>query len=152
MLESQIDQIERNRVLDNDRKVREGGTFHAFAEADAATPLGRFSAIANAQVVGATAAPSYPACSPALSVQLPDEPPLGFDNPALEPPTLSPSAVQAGEPIPGERAPLRMPGERAARGVGSPLSQDDPDPRHFPPGPARIPRDPGRRPQFRRRV
>jgi len=112
MLESQIDQHERKRVLENDRKVREGGTMHAHALADAETPRGRFSAISNAYVVGSKPmiASSYPACSPALAVQLPDEPPLGLDNPALLEPSVlaeaqgnSSGAVAPSVPLDVER-------------------------------------------------
>ena len=63
MLSSQIEQEERKRTLDNDRKVREGGTFLAHALADAELPRGRFNAIANAQVVGAQPIPNYPAAA-----------------------------------------------------------------------------------------
>src|SRR5262249_29243505 len=94
---AQEEQAERRRVFAQDQSLR-AGTFHQHALAEAEPPRGRYSAIANAQVVGATALPNYPACSPALAVQLPDEPPLGFDNPALEPSSALPSVAQATGP------------------------------------------------------
>src|SRR5262249_25324126 len=106
MLSSQEEMAERKRVLDNDRKVREGGTFHQFAEADANTPLGRFSAISNAYVVGSKSdvASAYPAASSAHQTELPPEPPLSFDNPALEPSLLA-QAQAPPNPAPGDVAP-----------------------------------------------
>jgi len=117
MLESQIDQHERRAVLRNDASVREqaerrrvfaqdqsvprqASTFHQHAIADADTPRGRFSAVTTATVIGATPTPAsaYPAAATHQFDPCGPEPPLSFDNPALEPPTLSPSAVQAGEP------------------------------------------------------
>jgi hypothetical protein len=69
------------------REQSAASTFHQFAQQET-LPQGRFSApggISTPQVVGSVPAPSsqYPACSPALQVQLPNEPPLGSDNPAL---------------------------------------------------------------------
>jgi len=65
MLSSQIDQEERRRVLENDRRVRDqqGSTFHQFAQADAQIP-GRFAAF-SATVVGSNAgiASSHPPAS-----------------------------------------------------------------------------------------
>jgi hypothetical protein len=58
---------------------------HQFAQADAQTPRGRFSQIDAAYVVGSTALPHYPqASTPFQRDPVPDEPPLGLDNPALE--------------------------------------------------------------------
>jgi len=90
MLSSQEEQQERRRVFAQDQSLR-SSTFHQHALAEAETPRGRFSAIANAQVVGATAVPNYPAASAAHQIQLPDEPALGLDNPALDPGPLSPA-------------------------------------------------------------
>jgi hypothetical protein len=101
MREDQIEQAERQAVFANDRRVREqaqrGATYKAFADADTEIP-GRFQSIAAAHVIGSTPTPAtqYPACSPALAVQLPDEPPLSFDNPALDPSAGLSAAEQLG--------------------------------------------------------
>ena len=105
MLESQIDQAERRRVLDNDRKVRESGTMHAHALADAQIPRGRFSAIDNAEVVGAKPFTNYPAAAAHQADPVPDEPPLGFAIDELEP-TVSPPPVEAQAPDPTSLPPL----------------------------------------------
>jgi hypothetical protein len=80
MLESQIDQEERRRVLDNDRKVREGATMHAFAIADASTPRGRFTAEAHSSIVGQSADPwpKMPEGNPWAHDPVPKEEPLGY--------------------------------------------------------------------------
>jgi hypothetical protein len=96
MLSWQEEQAERLRTLLNDARVREqeqarGSTFHQFAQADAQTPRGRFTQVEAATVVGANPVMNYPAASAAHQIQLPDEPPLGFDNPAL----LEPSHLAA---------------------------------------------------------
>ena len=102
MLSSQEQQEDRRRTMLNDARVREQtGTMHAFAVSEAATPRGRYSQVTTENVVGARAdiASTYGACSPALAVQLPDEPPLGFDNPALEPSMAPPvSSVEVTDP------------------------------------------------------
>jgi hypothetical protein len=111
MLENQIDQAERRAVMRNEQRVREeqrrvfapdqsepkqATTMHQFAQADAETPRGRFSAVGAAYVVGSTAIPQYPAASgPFQRDPVPDEPPLG-DNPALE---LASPAQATGEPL-----------------------------------------------------
>jgi hypothetical protein len=83
MLSSQEEQAERRRVLANDQRVREqSGTFLSHTHMDEG---GRFAQVSNAQIVGADPIPNYPAASAAHQIQLPDEPPLGLDNPALEP-------------------------------------------------------------------
>jgi hypothetical protein len=80
VLEKQIDEAERRATLRNDLKVKQereqASTYHAHAQADLEIP-GRFGALGKAQVTGTSEAPKYPACSPALAVQLPDEPPTG---------------------------------------------------------------------------
>ena len=63
-------------------------TMLAFALADAQVP-GRFGQVETVVVVGATPAPSYPAGG--QRDPCPDEPPLGFDNPELEPGSSSPA-------------------------------------------------------------
>src|SRR6516165_7642874 len=84
------EQIERRRVFAQDQSLpKQATTFHQFAQADANTPRGRFSAVDAAYVIGskpdvASAYPAGPAwCADPGSQLL--EPPLGLDNPALEP-------------------------------------------------------------------
>ena len=139
MLSNQIDQAERRAVLENDRRVREreraqeerrgtfaqdqslprqASTYNQFALADAQTPLGRFSAISNAQVVGQGA--SYPPagahqhdpCGPepalgfAIEQMFPDDPalvasadePQAPDGPLAPSIATSPSAMSSGGP------------------------------------------------------
>jgi hypothetical protein len=98
---AQDEMADRKRVLDNDRKVREGTTMHAFSEADAAIAQGRFTQVNAANVVGSkeNVAASYPACSPALAVQLPNEMPTGYRIDAMisdEPSTASPVEAHGG--------------------------------------------------------
>ena len=84
MLSSQEEQAERRRVLANDARVREqSGTFFSHTHMDEG---GRFAQVSNAQIVGAD---PIPAASAAHQIQLPDEPPLGLDNPALENSTVA---------------------------------------------------------------
>jgi hypothetical protein len=87
MLSKQEEMLERKRTFENDRRLREqqGTTMQACAQADAEIP-GRFAAVAQAFVIGSKpdVASAYPAASSAHQVELPNEPPLGFDNPALE--------------------------------------------------------------------
>jgi hypothetical protein len=141
MLENQIDQWERRETLRNDLKVRQqqeerhqrvfapdqslpkqATTFQQFAQADADTPRGRFSAIDASYVVGSKSdvSDAYPAASAAHQIQLPDEPPLGLDNPTLEEPStvLLSSPGEATGPTSDDPSPL-------GRGVGS-FSSDDP--------------------------
>src|SRR5262249_25530149 len=121
--EAQRDQAERRATLDNDRRVREQtGTYMSHTHDDA---FGRWREHSAAFVVGSTPVPNYPAAGAHQADPCGTEPPLSFDNPALERPTLSPSAVQAGEPMSDVRAPLRMPGKVRADDVGSPLSSPD---------------------------
>jgi hypothetical protein len=79
MLESQIDQAERKRVLDNDRRVKEqqqGSTFLEHTHSDAG---GRFAQIGAAYVIGSKpdVASAYPAAATAHQIQLPNELPTG---------------------------------------------------------------------------
>jgi len=95
MLSKQEEQAERRATLDNDRRVREQtGTYLSHTHDD--IHQGRFAAIGTATVVGSTLTPSYPAgpawCADPGSQCL--EPPLSFDNPALEP--SMPLEAQAG--------------------------------------------------------
>ena len=139
MLENQIDQHERRAVMQNEQRVREeqqrvfaqdqslpnrATTFHQFAQADAQTPRGRFSAIDAATVVGANPTIDYPA-GPTWSADPGAqcvEPPLGFDNPAFEPSTaLLSSSDEATGPTSDDPSPL---GQRS--GVGPFSAIDDP--------------------------
>ena len=148
MLSSQEEMEDRRRVLHNDRKVREGGTFHAFAEADAATPRGRFSDVNAAYVVGSKPgiASAYPAASAAHQTELPPEPALGYRINDLEPSAdlLSSPAEQPG-PTSDDPSPL-------GRDVGSLSQSGDPAGVHFPSPPGTRVRDAGSPPTFRRRV
>jgi hypothetical protein len=162
MLSSQEEQHERRAVQANDARVKEQsrtGTFMSHAQADAEIP-GRFAAISNAFVVGSKPdiAGAYPAASFAHQTQLPDEEPLGFDNPALEPLAHAPSSQgQLGEPDvpPLAGAPLPNPAPAfggIGRGAGLGLSRD-PAGVSFPSPPVTS-RDvsAGSHPTFRRRV
>ena len=123
MLSSQIEQEERKRTLDNDRKVREGGTFLAHALADAELPRGRFSAIANAQVVGAQPIPNYPAAAAHQADPCGPEPALGFEIDAM--PELGPSllATVAQAPDGPADAPSTSVSPSMSEPAGSSLSQ-----------------------------
>ena len=163
MLESQIDQAERRATLRNDLKVQQqqeerrrtfaqdqsvpnpGSTFHAHAIAEAAMPRGRFSAVEASNVIGSTPLPQYPAASAAHQIQLPDEPPLSYDNPALEVASLV-STPQAPDD------PADAPSTPDVQRAGSSLSQSgDPTPgSRLPPGPARMTRDVGSPVPYRR--
>jgi hypothetical protein len=122
MLESQIEMIDRKRVLENERKLREeqGSTFLAQTTNDTG---GRFAQIGAAHVVGSTAIPQYPqASTPFQSDPVGLEPPLGLDNPALEPLELPVAQGNSGEPA-SDPAPSPPPGDVERRDVGSPLSR-----------------------------
>ena len=93
MLSSQEEIAERKRVLENDRSVREGSTFARFAQSEAEEVRGRFSAISSPQVVGATPIPKYEGAPNWANDPTGIEPPLGLDNPALDP-----SVVEAEPP------------------------------------------------------
>ena len=145
MLSRQEDQRERERVLRNDQRVRQQqeqgsrvfaqdqslrrtSTFHQHALADADTPRGRFSAVENATVIGsksgvASAYPAGPAWCADPGAQC-VEPPLGLDNPALEPSMglLSSPVEQTGPTL--ADAPSTPSGQRAD--VGSLSSQPNP--------------------------
>ena len=146
MLSSQEEQEDRRRTLQNDARVREhqreqserqrvfaqdqslpkqATTFHQFAQADALTPRGRFSAVETSYVIGSKAgiASAYGACSSALAVQLPDEPPLD-DNPALEVASTvpTPQATDGPADVPSTSVP---PGSMSERAGPSPLSSGD---------------------------
>jgi hypothetical protein len=133
MLSSQEEQIERRRVFAEDQSLpRQATTMHAFAQADAAMPRGRFSAVEAATVVGSNPTIDYPA-GPAWSADPGSqcvEPPLGEDNPALEP---SSCEAQATGPTSDAPTPLGQ------RDVGS-FSSDDPTTTEGPAPPSASPR------------
>jgi hypothetical protein len=84
MLSSQEEQHDRRETQRNDQLVRQqGGTMQAFAQADAATPLGRFTQVNATTVVGATAVPQYPAAAPHHADPCGPEPALGFSVEAM---------------------------------------------------------------------
>jgi hypothetical protein len=98
--EAQREQQLRREILRNDLLLRQASTFHAFAQADAEVPQGRFAATNKTQVVGANALPIYPAAAPHQHDPCGPEPELGYridDMPELEP-TREPAAQEAGEP------------------------------------------------------
>src|SRR5262249_18973412 len=84
-----ISQKERKAVLENDRLVRQGSTFHAHAQADAELNLGgRFAQVRPTTVTGATPAAQYPRqppTSPFASDPCGPEPPLNYNIDAQEP-------------------------------------------------------------------
>ena len=56
----------------------QGASFHQFAEADATIPLGRFTQVNAATVIGSTALPQYPAAAAHQRDPVPKEEPLGY--------------------------------------------------------------------------
>ena len=108
-----LEQEERRRVFAQDQSLpNRASTYHQHAQSDAATPRGRFSAVEAATVVGANPTIDYPAgpawCADPGSQLL--EPPLGLDNPALEPstgflssPVEAPGPASAEAPLSGQR-------------------------------------------------
>ena len=131
MLSRQEDALEKLETLRNDLKVLEqqqGSTFHQHGQAQAnEINQGRFAAIGSPTVIGAkpAVASAYPACSPALAVQLPDELPLAFDNPALEDPSanaLPPPVEETGDPAnapSSDGGPASPPGGSMSERAGS---------------------------------
>jgi hypothetical protein len=105
MLSRQEEELLRRETLENDKLVREaehrriqreGTTFYQHAQSRANDEAGgRFAAVNAATVVGAEPAVKYPAASPSWQIQLPDEQPLAFDNPALESSALSSAEATA---------------------------------------------------------
>jgi hypothetical protein len=91
---------EESRRVFAESLPRKATTMHAFALADAATPRGRYTEQERSTVVGANPVIDYPAgpawCADPGSQLL--EPPLGFDNPALEPSTVFSSCSPVEQP------------------------------------------------------
>jgi hypothetical protein len=83
MLSSQLDQEDRKRVLDNDRRVREQtGTFMSHTHSEMG---GRFTEVGAAHIVGSTALPNYPAAAAHQADPCGLESALGYRIDALEP-------------------------------------------------------------------
>jgi hypothetical protein len=124
----QEEQAERRRVLLQDADLRrrqqeqaqreQSGTYLSHTHDDLSG--GRFAALGNPTIVGSTEATRYPAASAAHQIQLPDEPPLGFDNPELEPSFASLASVQD----PGGAAARSSPADVEPAPPSSPV--DDP--------------------------
>jgi hypothetical protein len=128
MLSRQEEEQERRETLENDRKVleaerrrilREGTTFHQFGQSQANDEAGgRFAAVNAATVVGAEPAmkyPQLPSSSPWSGAQ-PEpgpEPPLGFENPAIEPSAVTLGAEQTDAPA-GATSAQDEPGDAGA--------------------------------------
>jgi hypothetical protein len=139
MREDQIDQAERRETLENDRKLREaehqrllreGTTFHQFAQSTANDEAGgRFAAIAPTTVTGATPVPRYPAAGAHQCDPVGIEPPLGFsvnDLEPIEPSALVSSAEATGAPAGAVAAAERLPSASAQPDdAGASLSHQD---------------------------
>ena len=137
MLTSQEEQEDRRRTMQNDQRVREqtqrvfaqdqtlprqATTMHQFAQADAQTPRGRFSAVETASVVGADPIPNYPAAAAHQRDPVPIEPSLGYRIDALEPSDpveISSFTQQEPGPTPADAPSLTSLGEVQRTGVGS---------------------------------
>jgi hypothetical protein len=126
----QEEQAERRRVALQDadwrrqqkeaaKAAEQPATMHGFAVSEANLDIGRYSAATGKPTVtgsAPTSASQYPAASPALQVELPPEPPLGFENSALESPTdVSTSAPVAPAP---DDAPTVIPSVEQRSGAG----------------------------------
>jgi hypothetical protein len=131
--EHQHEQAERIETLRNDadlrrqqQKLEPPNTFHQHAQS-AANDIsgGRFGALGAPHVVGSAPIPKYPQAGTPFQIDpVGDEPPLSaYENPALDPSTVSPSAAEdSGDPTNARPAPALSSGEQ--REVGSPLSDD----------------------------
>jgi hypothetical protein len=103
MLSKDLERIEREQTMRQDadwqRQLKEAAeapaTMHGRAAAEASINTGRFTQVNAAHVVGSEPAVKYPAASSSWQIQLPDEPPLGPDNPALEPAVALPASPAA---------------------------------------------------------
>jgi hypothetical protein len=134
MLSKHEEERERRETLENDRRVREqqkqseASTFHQHAQA-AADDLagGRFAGVNPSTVVGSEPAVKYPAASPTWQIQLPDEPPLGFDNPALDESSMAASIGETSAPAGATASSEKLPPWRDRSGdAGAPFSSDEP--------------------------
>jgi hypothetical protein len=117
--EDEVSQAEKRHII-----REQATTMHQFGQSQAdEINQGRFAAIGTPNVTGTTAIPSYPAASSSWQIQLPDEPPLGFENLALEEPSAASMlyAEQLGEPA-SDAAPSVDLADVERAGVGSPPS------------------------------
>ena len=73
-------QADRERVLRNDKRVKDASTFSQFATSDANQDAGRFEQINKSHVVGSAPVPEYPRLPENSWTNDPTgvEPPLGF--------------------------------------------------------------------------
>src|SRR5262249_30297874 len=124
------EQDERRRVAlqDADVRKRQEGTMLGFAQEET-LERGRFSAVGRPVIIGSApaVASAYPAASPALQVELPPEPPLGFENPELEPPTSLAQALPDSVPDAAASSNPPLSPDSAQRGPSRGLSQKDQD-------------------------
>jgi hypothetical protein len=150
MLSRQEEEHERRAVLQNDQRLREQQGGSTYIDHYASELGGRYSSQGAAQIIGSNAgiASAYPACSPALAVQLPDEPPLGLDNPALEPPP--PEAQELPNPASAVAPFASLDVERRGAGLGLSPNHGDPTGVHFPSPPDTTNVDAGSPPAWRR--
>ena len=143
MLSSQEEQEERRRVFAQDQSLRnQGSTLHAHAVADAETPRGRYTAHERSTVIGSTGLPNYPA-GPAWSADPGSqyvEPPLSFDNPALE--LGLATEAQATGPTSADAPSLTPLSDAPRAGVGSLSHKGDlaTEETAFPPQPGMVPK------------
>jgi hypothetical protein len=93
--EDEVSQDEKRRII---REQASSILDHARA---AANDLGggRYAGVNPTTVVGAEPAVKYPAASTSWQIQLPDEPPLGFDNPALDESSAVILPAELGAPV-----------------------------------------------------
>ena len=85
LLTKHIEEQQRLEVLRNDLRVRNrGSTLSQFAQSEADTPRGRFTAHEQSTVIGVTSL-NYPAASAHQFDPCGPEPPLNLDVNALEP-------------------------------------------------------------------
>jgi hypothetical protein len=106
--------LDRKRTLENDLKVRQeqgrlfadqsqprqSSTYYQHAVNDASIPLGRFSAISNATVVGSKEFVGYPAASAHQHDPCGPEPALGYAIDALDPQLMTTEGSGSGAVAP----------------------------------------------------
>jgi len=117
--EDNVSQAEKRQII-----REQATTMHQHAQAQAGELSGgRFAATGTPNVTGTTPIPSYPAASASWQIQLPDEPPLGFDNPALKDPA-DVSSSSSAEPGGAESAPPAPPGVQHPAPPSSPFTAE----------------------------
>ena len=83
MAQVEITQSVKRATLENDRKVREGATYHSYAQSSVNDERGGRFAAADKQVVTGSSPYSFPRISEASPWAVPDqvgtEPPLGYN-------------------------------------------------------------------------